>query len=130
MGGGLGVWWREAGRGWGLDEVGWGSPKLNGALTSNIPAASPPPNRGPPLLLLLLPFPHLFCLGFRGASVSMTGRSEVSTRSWSSKVWRQMASMSSQLVTTPCSMGCDRLSTPRLACASSPTYSCLAAMPT
>jgi len=39
--------------------------------------------------------PHLLIFGFMGASVSITGRVLMSTRSSLSKVWRQMASISS-----------------------------------
>lgn len=44
------------------------------------------------------------------------------TRSSLKKVWCQIFSMSSQLVTMPCSMGYLRVKMPRLDCASSPTY--------
>lgn len=44
------------------------------------------------------------------------------TRSSLKKVWCQIFSMSSQLDTTPCSMGWRRDRIPRLDCASSPTY--------
>ena len=43
--------------------------------------------------------------GFLGASVSMTGRCEMSTRSSLSNVCLQMASMASQSVMMPWAMG-------------------------
>jgi len=46
-----------------------------------------------------------FILGLSGASVTRTGCSSGTTRSSLKKVWCQIFSMSSQLLTTPCSIG-------------------------